>query len=110
MIRKMVALKQGDWLSERDYIIRREEILKRVASATDSVERIQTYMMLAKTGLVSEEECSRQRQKCIDDIFKPCASMDEFKNRVNTLLEFQKAGIITEEEFVAFKTKLMSDL
>lgn len=110
VVSRMMALRESEWLSDMDFTTRKEDILKRVTSNPNHVERIQTYMMLSKTGLVSEADCAKQKQDCIDEIFKPCASMDEFKTRVNSLLEFQKGGIITEEEFVAFKGKLMSEL
>ncbi len=110
VIKKMMALKQGEWLAERDYIIRREAIFKKIATLEDSVAEISCYRMMYETGFVSEDDYLKQRQKSIDEIFKPCASMEEFKFKVNSLLEFQKAGIITEKEFASFKAKLMSEL
>ncbi|MBQ2803831.1 MAG: hypothetical protein IJF07_08035 [Lachnospiraceae bacterium] len=110
VIKKLMALKQGEWLTEMDYFAKREDLLRRVNAIEDYVTKIQTYMMLANTGFVDDAEYQKQKQRCIDDIFKPCASMDEFKGKVNNLLELQKAGMITEQEFVSFKTKLMSEL
>lgn len=109
-IKKMVALKQGDWLTDMEYYSRREDLLREIDAMEDYSTKIQIYMMLPKTGFVSEEDYLNQKQKCIDDIFKNSGSMDEFKVRVNNLLELQKVGMITESEFVSFKTKLMSEL
>lgn len=110
VIKKMMALKQGEVLADKEYIVRRETIFKKIAALDDSVAEISSYRMMYEVGFVTEEDYLKQRQKSIDEIFKPCASMDEFKLKVNSLLEFQKAGVITENEFVTFKTKLMSEL
>lgn len=109
-VKRLVALRDGEWLSDRDYEVKKEELLRRINAGNDYSEALKMYQMLSETGFVSEQEYLDQRQKCIDDIFKPYGSMDEFKVRVNNLLELQKAGIITEEEFANFKTKLMSEL
>lgn len=110
LIKKMVALKEGEWITEMDFFGRKEEITRKVESLSDYATRIEIYMMFAETGFVSEKDYEKQKQKCIDDIFKASGSMDEFKVKVNNLLELQKVGMISEEEFVTLKTKLMSEL
>ncbi|MCM1534714.1 MAG: hypothetical protein NC126_02180 [Clostridium sp.] len=109
-VKRLVALRDGEWLSDRDYEVKKEELLRKINTGSDYSETLKMYRMLAEIGFVSDQDYRNQRQKCIDDIFKPYGSMDEFKVRVNNLLELQKAGIITEEEFASFKTKLMSEL
>ncbi len=109
-VKRLVALRDGEWLSEKDFEVKKQELLRKIDAGSDYSENLKMYQMLAEIGFVSEQDYLNQRQKCIDDIFKPYGSMDEFKVRVNNLLELQKAGIITEEEFSSFKTKLMSEL
>lgn len=109
-VKRLVALRDGEWLSEKDYEVKKQELLRKIDAGSDYSENLKMYQMLATIGFVSDQDYLNQRQKCIDDIFKPYGSMDEFKVRVNNLLELQKAGIITEEEFSSFKTKLMSEL
>lgn len=110
LIRKMMAMKEGDWLTEMDFFGRKEEITRKVEAISDYSTKIEMYMMFASTGFITDKDYEKQKQKCIDDIFKTSGSMDEFKIKVNNLLELQKVGMISEEEFTTLKTKLMSEL
>lgn len=108
--RNMIALKQGEWLTDSEYESRREKLLRQVETTADYSTKLKIYMMLRKTNFISENDYLVQKQKCIDVIFKASSSVDEFKVRVNNLIEMQKIGMISEEEFVDFKAKLMSEL
>lgn len=110
VIRNLVALRQGGWLTEEDFGNRKAALLDKVETIEDYPFRLSIYMMLPQNGLISEEEYESYRQRCIDDIFQNSGSMAEFKTKVGNLLEMQKAGMISEKEFDEFKTKLVSEL
>lgn len=110
VIRNLVALRQGGWLTEEDYENRKEALLDKIDTIEDYPFRLSIYMMLPQNGLISEGEYESYRQRCIDDIFQNSGSMAEFKTKVGNLLEMQKAGMISEKEFNDFKMKLVSEL
>lgn len=110
VIRNLVALRQGGWLTEEDFENRKAALLQKVDTIDDYPLRLSIYMMLPKNGLISEAEYEFYKQRCIDDIFQNSGSMAEFKTKVGNLLEMQKAGMISEKEFDDFKMKLVSEL
>lgn len=110
VIRNLVALRQGGWLTGEDYENRKAALLDKVDTIEDYPFRLSIYMMLPQNGLITGEEYESYRQKCIDDIFQNSGSMAEFKTKVGNLLEMQKAGMISEKEFDDFKMKLVSEL
>lgn len=110
VIRNLVALRQGGWLTEEDFENRKAALLDKVETIEDYPFRLSIYMMLPQNGLITEEEYESYKQRCIDDIFQNSGSMAEFKTKVGNLLEMQKAGMISEKEFDDFKTKLVSEL
>lgn len=107
---KMVAMREGEFLSDMDYFSKREGILRQVDEISDYAERIEAHIALGETKLVTEEEFGLFKQRCIDEIFANSGSMAEFKSKANNLLILQKVGLITSEEFDSYKMKLMSDL
>lgn len=110
VIRNLVALRQGGWLTEEDFGNRKAALLDKVEMIEEYPLRLSIYMMLPENGLISAEEYEAYRQRCIDDIFQNSGSMAEFKTKVGNLLEMQKVGMISEKEFDEFKTKLVSEL
>lgn len=110
VIRNLVALRQGGWLTEEDFGNRKAALLDKIDTIEDYPFRLSVYMMLPQNGLISEQEYESYRQRCIDDIFQNSGSMAEFKTKVGNLLEMQKAGMISEKEFDDFKMKLVSEL
>ena len=107
---KMVAMREGEFLSEMDYFGKRQDVLRQVDEIKDYAERIEAYIALGETKFVSEEEFASFKQRCIDEIFANNGSIAEFKTKANNLLILQKVGLITTEEFDSYKMKLMSDL
>lgn len=110
VIRNLVALRQGGWLTEEDFENRKTALLDKVETIEDYPFRLSIYMMLPQSGLITEGEYESYKQRCIDDIFQNSGSMAEFKTKVGNLLEMQKAGMISEKEFDDFKMKLVSEL
>lgn len=106
----LVALKDGNWLTEQEFAEKKKELLAKIDTIPDYINRVTIYVALPKMGLETQQEYEAQKKKCIDDIFSPYKGMDEFKQRVTNLLDLQKAGMLTEDEFVAHKAKLMSSL
>ncbi len=110
IIDKMIAMKEGECLTEEQFQKRREKLLKDIDAVEDYTTRISVYQMLPQVGLISNSEYNGLKQKCIDDIFVRSNSVAEFKVRANNLVELQKIGMLTSEEFANYKTKLMSEL
>ena len=106
----LVALKDGEWLTEAEFNAKKKDLLSKVDAIPDFVTKIAVYVALPKMGLETQQEYEAQKKKCIDDIFAPYTGMDEFKRRVTSLMDLQKAGMLTQQEFDAHKTKLMSSL
>lgn len=106
----LVALRDGQWLTEDEFTAKKAALLTRVDTIPDFVTRISIYVALPSLGLSTVQEYENQKKKCIDAIFAPYSGMDEFKKRVTNLIDLQKAGMLTEEEFVSYKAKLMSSL
>lgn len=106
----LMALKDGQWLTEAEFESKKKGLLSKVDGIADFVTRISVYVALPKMGLETQQEYEAQKKKCIDDIFAPYSGMDEFKKRVTSLMDLQKAGMLTQQEFDSHKTKLMSSL
>ena len=106
----LVALRDGEWLTEAEFNAKKKSLLEKVDNIPDFITRISVYVALPKMGLETQQEYEAQKKKCIDDIFAPYSGMDEFKKRVTSLMDLQKAGMLTQQEFDAHKTKLMSNL
>ncbi len=107
---RLIALKEGGWMSEFDYVAQKGDVMRRIDMISDYTTRIGIYVALPKIGFATEAEYEATKQKCIDEIFSPYSGMDEFKRRVNDLLILQKAGMLSEADFISYKTKLMSEL
>ena len=103
----LMALKDGQWLSESEFDAKKKGLLSKVDGIPDFITRISVYVALPKMGLETEAEYQAQKKKCIDAIFAPYSGMDEFKKRVTNLMDLQKAGMLTEQEFNTHKGKLM---
>ncbi|MCM1569801.1 MAG: hypothetical protein NC081_10200 [Roseburia sp.] len=110
VVRKMTALRQGDWMTDMEFYSKKEDLLRQIDGMEDYPKKLRARMLLPRVGFISEDDYLKWRQSCIDEVFSPCASMVEFKGKANNLMELQKAGVITEKEFVDFKSKLMSEL
>lgn len=107
---RLLALKEGGWISEEDFALQKGDMVRRIDEIKDYTNRINMYVAMPKMGLATEEEYEETKDKCIAEIFAPYSGMSEFKERVNNLLILQKAGMLSEEDFVSYKTKLMADL
>ena len=110
IISRMGSLKEGECLSEEEYQSRRSRLLAEIDLVEDYTTRVSMYRMLPQVGFISGDEYEALKQKCIDDIFVASHSVEEFKVRANNLVELQKVGMLSEGEFMAYKTKLMSEL
>lgn len=107
---KLVAMRDGEWLTEMDYFTKRDETTRRIEEIPDYSTKLKAYIVLSETHFYDEMEYAQIKEKCINDIFMAGGSVADFKERANNLLVLQKVGMITEEEFGSYKMKLMSEL
>ena len=109
-IDRMVALRDGDWLSKTEFYAKKTDLLRKVDTMPDYTQMLQARILLPKVGLITDADYENWKQKCIADIFAPCSDMAQFKSKANNLMELQQAGVITDKEFTDYKIKLMNSL
>ncbi len=110
VINNMMALREGECLTGKDFQARRQQLLADIDNVENYSNRVAMYRMLPDVGFVSATEYEELKQKCIDKIFVKTNSVTDFKERANNLVELQKIGMLTEDEFIGYKNKLMSEL
>lgn len=110
VINNMMALREGECLTGKEFQERRQQLLADVDNVESYSEKVAMYKMLPEVGFISSSEYEEIKQKCIDKIFVKTNSVTDFKERANNLVELQKIGMLTEDEFSAYKNKLMSEL
>lgn len=110
VINNMMALREGECLTGKDFQARRQQLLAEIEGVENYANRVAMYRMLPEVGFINNGEYEELKQKCIDKIFVKTNSVTDFKERANNLVELQKVGMLTEDEFVGYKNKLMSEL
>lgn len=110
VINNMMALREGECLTGKDFQARRQQLLTEIDNVENYANRVAMYRMLPEVGFINSGEYEELKQKCIDKIFVKTNSVTDFKERANNLVELQKVGMLTEDEFVGYKNKLMSEL
>lgn len=110
VINNMMALREGECLTGKDFQARRQQLLTEIDNVQNYANRVAMYRMLPEVGFINSGEYDELKQKCIDKIFVKTNSVTDFKERANNLVELQKVGMLTEDEFVGYKNKLMSEL
>ena len=110
VINNMMALREGECLTGKDFQARRQQLLTEIDNVENYANRVAMYRMLPEVGFINSGEYDELKQKCIDKIFVKTNSVTDFKERANNLVELQKVGMLTEDEFVGYKNKLMSEL
>lgn len=110
VINNMMALREGECLTGKDFQARRQQLLADIDRVENYANRVAIYRMLPEVGFINNGEYEEIKQKCIDKIFVKTNSVTDFKERANNLVELQKVGMLTEDEFVGYKNKLMSEL
>lgn len=110
VINNMMALREGECLTGKDFQARRQQLLAEIDNVENYANKVAMYRMLPEVGFINSGEYEDIKQKCIDKIFVKTNSVTDFKERANNLVELQKVGMLTEEEFVGYKNKLMSEL
>ncbi len=110
VINNMMALREGECLTGKEFQARRQQLLTDIDKVENYSVRVSMYKMLPDVGFINATEYEELKQKCIDKIFVNTNSVTDFKERANNLVELQKVGMLTEEEFAGYKNKLMSEL
>ena len=110
VINNMMALREGECLTGKEFQARRQQLLSDIDNIEQYSNRVAMYRMLPEVEFISASEYEEIKQKCIDKIFVKTNSVTDFKERANNLVELQKIGMLTDDEFSAYKNKLMSEL
>jgi hypothetical protein len=107
-IKKLMLLKECEWLSSSELEVKKAEIVGTISSNTDEVARMQLHRVAVEGGLESDDEYNAAKSVIVSDIISPVnGDMELFKKKIELLTKIHDAGIISDAEFGDFKGKLL---
>ena len=107
-IKKLMLLKECEWLSSSELEVKKAEIVGTISGNTDEVTRMQLHKVAVEGGLESDAEYDAAKQVIVADIISPVnGDMELFKKKIELLTKIHDAGIISDAEFGDFKGRLL---
>ena len=107
-IKKLMLLKECEWISESELIGKKNEIIATISSNPDEVNRMSLHKVAVDGGLETQAEYDAAKGQIVADITTPVnGDMNLFKKKIELLTKIHDAGIITDAEFADFKSKLL---
>ncbi|MGN0425478.1 MAG: hypothetical protein ACI4FY_09195 [Acetatifactor sp.] len=108
---KLTVLKDCGLLGEKEFKVKKTELVSEYCDLTEFNEKIQKMIILKECGVLSEKEFEANRR----DIIKECCdfdtpNLDEFSQNIQKLSFLQMGEVITDEEYNAYRDTLIENM